>query len=452
MSDSTATEIVRRLNRAVRSKSARLRLASRVPFGERLQVCRYILGNGLKVMLLVDHSAPVVSYHTWFRVGSRNDRPGKTGLAHLFEHLMFNETKNLPAGVFDRTLEAAGGESNAATWVDWTYYYANIPASELALIVSLEADRMANLVLRSAQVESEKQVVANERRYRVEDDVEGTVSELLYATAFKRHPYGQPTVGWMADIEGFSVKDCRNFYRTYYSPNNATLILAGDFDQQTALGLIQEHYGRQKAARIPRYRPAVEAGQRSERRLAIRRSTPSQRLLLGFRAPAFSDSDYPALVVANEILFGGRSSRLYRRLIRDNELAVDARGSVAPFCEPGLLEIWVVLRQGKTAPQALRVVDRELERLCAESVGKRELEKVINRLDLAFLQGLESASGKAERIGFYETVMGDARSLFARRQAFSAMRPEEVQRVARRYFRKKNRTVITVEPGDGELA
>jgi zinc protease len=451
MSAPIHSQIVRKLNRGVRNENAKLKLIARMPFGERLELCHYRLGNRLTVLLLVDNSAPVLSFHTWFRVGSRNDRPGKTGLAHLFEHLMFNETKNLPAGVFDRTLEAAGGESNAATWVDWTYYYANLPSSELELIVDLEADRMANLVLRSAQVESEKQVVANERRYRVEDDVEGAVSELLHASAFKRHPYGQPTIGWMADIENFTVQDCRDFYRTYYSPNNANMVLVGDFDQATALGLIQQRYGRLRAAVVPRYRPRPEARQRSERRLTMKRSTPSQRLLIGFHAPAFGDPDYPALLVANELLFGGRSSRLYRQLIRDRELAVEARGSVAPFSEPGLYEIWVVLRRGKTARQALAIVDRELDRLRTKRVSKRELEKVINRIDLSFLQGLETAAGKADRIGFYQTVLGDARSLFERRKALIRIDPEDIRRAANRYFKLQRRTIITVEPSDGEL-
>lgn len=448
----THIQIVHQLNRGVRNKNAKLKLIAHMPFGEGLELCQYRMGNGLTVLLLVDGSAPVLSFHTWFRVGSRNDRPGKTGLAHLFEHLMFNETKNLPAGVFDRTLEAAGGENNAATWVDWTYYYANLPSSELELIVDLEADRMTNLVLRSAQVESEKQVVANERRYRVEDDVEGAVSELLYASVFKRHPYGQPTIGWMADIEGFTVRDCQNFYRTYYSPNNATLVLVGDFDQATALGLIQKRYGRLSAAVLPRYRPSTETRQRAERRINIKRSTPSERLLVGFRAPAFGDPDYPALMVANELLFGGRSSRLYRQLIRDRELAVEARGSLAPFSEPGLYEIWVVLRRGKTTRQALAIVDRELDRLLTKRVSRRELEKVINRIDLSFLQGLETASGKADRIGFYQTVLGDAGLLFERREAITRIGPQDIQRAANRFFKRQHRTIITVEPSDGALS
>jgi zinc protease len=446
----TCAALVERLNRRARSKRARLRCLAEIPFGEQIVLRRFVLGNGLTVLLLVDNTAPVLSYHTWFRVGSRHDRPGKTGLAHLFEHLMFNETRHLPAGAFDRTLEAAGGETNAATWVDWTFYHANLPASELALIVRLEADRMANLILRDAQVVSEKEVVANERRYRVEDDVEGTVSEKLYAMAFQRHPYGQPTVGWMKDIEGFTKGDCRRFYRTYYAPNNATLVVVGDISEERALALIQDHYGQLSAARLPPMRRITEAPQRAERRVRLRRPTPTERVQVGYRAPSFGDGDYVPLAIVNDLLFGGRSSRLFRRLVRGQELAVEVRGALTPFQDPGLYELWIALRQGRTGAEALSALDEELTKLKEEPVSQRELEKVKNRLDLGFLQSLETAAGKAERIGFYETVLGDAGELFRRQQAYQKVSADDIQRVAQRYLQTRGRTVISVVPGRGE--
>src|ERR1700728_2677663 len=190
---------------------------------------RYELDNGLKVLLLADRSAPTCAYFTWYNVGSRHEKPGKTGLAHLFEHLMFNETESLRAGTFDKKLEENGAESNAATWVDWTYYHESVPKDRLPLVIKLESDRMHNLILRDAQVTSEKEVVANERRYRVDDDVEGAASELLYKTAFTRHPYQWPTIGWMEDIQAFTPEDCDAFYKTYYAPNNAVVVVVGDF-------------------------------------------------------------------------------------------------------------------------------------------------------------------------------------------------------------------------------
>src|SRR6478609_789377 len=199
--------LVARINENAGEGTARLAYVGAVPFGPEL-VHRYTLENGLTLLLLVDRSAPVLSYFTWFNVGSRHEKPGKTGLAHLFEHLMFNETKSLKAGDFDRKLEENGAESNAETWVDWTYYYESLPKDRLGLAIQLESDRMANLVLREPQVASEKEVVANERRYRVDDDVEGIMSEVLYKEAFRQHAYHWPTIGWMADIEGFTPADC----------------------------------------------------------------------------------------------------------------------------------------------------------------------------------------------------------------------------------------------------
>ncbi len=212
---------------------------------------RWRLANGLTVLVLVDAIAPVATYQTWFKVGSRHERPGKTGLAHLFEHLMFNETENLPAGTFDKKLEENGAETNAATWVDWTYYYESLPADRIKLAVKLEAERMARLVLREPQVKSEKEVVANERRYRVDDDVEGSANELLYKTAFTRHPYGWPTIGWMEDIQGFSPEDCVAFYRTYYAPNNATVVVVGDVRERDLLAAIVREYGPLPSQPIP---------------------------------------------------------------------------------------------------------------------------------------------------------------------------------------------------------
>jgi len=446
---SAQAQLVDKLNRSVRSRTARLQFVEEIALGGRMRLDRYRLGNGLGVLILVDRSAPVLSYQTWFKVGSRNEHEGKTGLAHLFEHLMFNETKHLHAGEFDRLLESAGGETNAATWVDWTMYYENLPASELPLVVRLEADRMVNLVLRDPQVTSEKEVVANERRYRVDDDVEGAVNERLYATAFRAHPYHWPTIGWMRDIQGFTTTDCRAFYRTYYAPNNATVVLVGDVDVEQALRLVQTHYGRLRPARLPRERPTTEPAQRAERRLEMRQPTPTEKLQLGFRAPPFGDYDHAVLTVANEILFGGRSSRLYRKLVSEGEIAADARASLAPFRDPGLYEVWVSLREGHTARQALTIVTQEFERLASRAVGSAELDKAKNRLELSFLQGLETAGGKAEQIGFYETVLGDPARIFGRLAEYRRVTPAEIQRVVRRVLDVRRRTTIVVLPGAG---
>jgi zinc protease len=445
--------LVLRRNRQAKARTAKLRLLAEFAFGDGGQsVTRYALGNGLTILLLVDKKAPVLSYHTWYRVGSKHETPGKTGLAHLFEHLMFNETKHVPRGHLDRLIESAGGETNAATWVDWTHYQSELPASELPLIVRLEADRMQHLVLRKPQVESEKEVVANERRYRVDDDIEGQVSELLYATVFKRHPYRWPTIGWMEDIQGFTPEDCAQFYRTYYAPNNATLVVTGDFDEEEVLTLVQKHYGKIPAARIPKFKLTPEPPQRSERSLELQRPTPAAKLAIAYRGPSFGDRDYPALALASEVLFGGRSSRLYSRMVRDEEIATDLHGSLAPFSDAGLYEIWVSLRPGRELHEALKVLDEELARICKRGVTDAELQKVKNRMELGFLQGMETAAGKAEQLGFFEVVYGDAQALFGRLETLRTITTDDVKRVANKYFDSRRRTRVAVLPQDSKPA
>ena len=396
--------------------------------------------------MLVDPSAPVVSYQTWFKVGSRNEHEGKTGLAHLFEHLMFNETEHLAAGEFDRLMESAGGETNAATWVDWTYYYENVPKGSLPMVVRLEADRMSHLVLRDPQVSSEKDVVTNERAMRVDDDVEGSANEELYKQAFRVHPYHWPTIGWREDIAGFTTADCRAFYRTYYAPNNATIVLAGDVDEEAALRLVREHYGGLRPANIPADALPTEPAQRAERRVTMRRPTPTEKIQLGYRAPAFGDYDHAVLSVLNEILLGGRSSRLYRSLVSEGELAAETRGSVAPFRDAGLYEIWVSMREGHESAEAMTVIDAELAKLRDVDVSAAELDKAKNRLELGFLQGMETASGKAEQIGFYETVLGDPARVFGRLEEYRRVTAADVRRVAQRVLDVRRRTTVIVLP------
>jgi zinc protease len=437
--------LIERLNRGVRKRNAKLTFVRDQAFGEALTLRRFQLGNGLTVLTLVDRSAPTVSYHTWFRVGSRHERPSKTGLAHLFEHLMFSETKNHPNGDFDRLMESAGAEANAATWTDWTCYYENAPRDALPLLIELEADRMSNLVLRTPQVASEKEVVANERKQRVDDDVEGKALELLYENAFRRHPYRWPTIGWMKDIRGFTVRDCQDFYRRHYAPSNCTVVVAGDFDERKALSLVQKHYGGMSAPRTARHRKQPEEPtQRAERVLQLSAPTPTEKLLLGYHAPSFSDPDTPALVIANDVLFGGLSSRLHRLFCLDEELALSVRGSISPFIDPGLFEMWIFLREGKRKEDALALLDREIARLGSEGPTTLELDKAINQLELSFLHSMETAGGKAEQIGFYETVADDGAAVFDRLEAYRGVTSDAVKRVVVKYLRPSRRTRVEV--------
>jgi zinc protease len=411
------------------------------------KVHRYELGNGLTVLLLRDRSAPVAAYHTWFNVGSRHEKVGKTGLAHLFEHLMFNETESFKAGEFDKKLEESGAESNAATWVDWTFYHEALPKDRLPLAVRLESERMARLVLREPQVKSEKEVVANERRYRVDDDVEGASSELLYKTAFTRHPYQWPTIGWMADIEGFTPEDCESFYRTFYAPNNAVVVVVGDFQEERLLGLMQKAYGPIARSVIPADDAQPEPPQLDERDVTMTKPTPSEKIIVGYHGPALGDADHVPLTVLNEVLFGGRASRLYRALVIDTETCIETRGWVSTFKDAGLYEIYGTARAGKTTGDILAIVDRELRRATESVVTDDEIARAKAKLELALLQSLETMNGKAEQIGFFETVLGDPGAAFRRLEAYRRVTASDLRQAARRYFGAGiGRTIVRVLP------
>ncbi len=419
-------------------------------FGSSMRITRYRLDNGLGLLVLVDHSAPVVCYQTWFAVGSRHEREGKTGIAHLLEHLMFNETENVPYGEFDRRVEALGADTNAATFLDWTFYTVSLPAEALVRIMELESERMANLVLRDPQVDSEREVVANERRQTVDDDVDGAVTERLYREAFQRHGYRWPTIGFMADIEGLTTADCRHHYETYYAPNNATLVVVGDLDEAALLASVERYYGHLRPSVIPPESTAVEPPQQAERRLSMRLPTASPKLAIGYRCPAMSNADHPILVLLNEILFGGRASRVHRRLVQERELASDVQGGIGHFRDPSLYDIYVTARPDEDLAAIQATLDAVLDEVVANPVSGTELERAQARVELATLQGLETAAGKAEQIGFYETVLGDPAALFGRLDAFRGATREAIHQAAKRYLTRRARTVVELYPGRGD--
>jgi zinc protease len=417
-----------------------------IRLGKTLTLENFQLDNGLRVLLLEDPSAGVVAYHTWFRVGSRHERVGKTGIAHLFEHLMFNETENLPKGEFDRRLEEAGAESNASTWLDFTQYNISAPSSELGLLLDVEAERMQHLVLRDPQVESEKEVVANERRYRVDDDVEGAVNELLWSTAFRVHPYRWPTIGWMEDIQAFTTADCEQFYASYYAPNNASLIIVGDFELRATLESIVAHYGPIAPGPLPEQDIPPEPEQREERRVETRKPTPTEKVAIGYRSPGLGDPDHVPLGLLCEVLAGGRASRLYKKLTRDLELCSDVRVSLGPFRDPGLLELWASAREGVVAERIVEVIDDELSTITREAPSRAEVERAKARFELGLLHSLESADGKAQTVGFYDCVLGQPEAVFQRLEQLLRTTEDDLLRVANRYMTSNSRSAVLVRP------
>jgi zinc protease len=415
-----------------------------VEFGPSLEVLRFTLPNGLALLCCEDPSAPVLSYHTWLRVGSRHERPGKTGLAHLFEHLMFGETENLGPGEYDHRLEEAGAETNASTWLDFTQFTVNAPSNALPLVIELESERLLHLALTDKQVTTEKDVVANERRYRVDDDIEGATSELLWSTAFTQHSYQWPTIGWMADIQSFTPADCTDFYRTFYAPNNATLVVVGDFKLAALLERISKAYARLTASEMRVEDVTPEPPQLAERRLTIEKPTPTEKAIIGYRGPALGDYDHIAVGVLAEVLCGGRPSRLMRRLVHELELATDVRVFVGPFRDPGLIEVSITARDTHTAEELLAVLDEEVARVCQTPISTAELERALNRVELGLLASLDTVDGKASTIGFYETLLGRPAAAFERLESMRRSDPNDLLRAARRFLRPESRSVIFV--------
>ena len=422
----------------------------KVSFGPVMEVEAFRFPNGLRLLVQRDNAAPVVCIQSWVRVGSRTEREGKTGICHLFEHLMFGETEKMPHGAFDRTLEEAGVETNAATFLDWTYYHQNLPKEALDLSLRLEADRLTHLVLREPQVTSEKDVVANERRQRVDDDVDGAASELLYKTAFVKHGYGIPTIGWMPDIQGFTPEDCVTFYRTYYAPNNVTLVVVGDVETEALLALVDKHYGALAPSSIPHEIDRPEPAQTEERRAELSLPTPTFKLAIGYKSPALAHPDHAVLSVLAEILFGGRGARMYRALTRRAEMATDVRGWVGTFKDPALFDIWLSAKPGVTGEALLASFDEELAKLFAAPPDEAELEKAKARLELDTIQGLENVSGRAETLGLFDTVLGDPAALFARLDAQRRATVADVMDVAKRYLKPQQRTIVMVHPDGSE--
>jgi len=426
-------------------------LEAEAQLGRALVARRWRLGNGLGVIVVVDRAAPIVSYQTWYRVGSRHEEAGKTGLAHLFEHLMFNQTETLAPGEFDRVVERTGGESNAATWVDWTHYRLSLPAAELALAVRLESERMHRLVLTADTVEPERDVVTNERRERVEDDVDGWLDEQLMATAFDVHPYRWPTIGWMADIRAVGLDDIRAFYRTWYAPNNATLVVVGDVDEQVLLALVREAYGAlPRAALRPEVRH-VEPPQTGERVRRAVRPIASDRVLSGWKAVGQGHPDWAALELLTTLLAGSPSSRLHRRLVIEKELASTVDVQLTPFAEPSLLRVAVTCARGHKAEEALAEIDRVIADLAERGADDDEVQKAKNLTETDFWSALVDADGKAEALGHHETALGDFRTLGELGERLAAVTAADLRRVVRTYLIPEARTVIIAEP-DGSDA
>lgn len=430
-------------------EAAPIRLLSTHPVNPDQDVAHFELGNGLRILVLEDHDAPVVSFQTWFAVGSRHEVPGKTGIAHLFEHLMFKGTKAYPHEVFDRLLEEAGAQTNAATWLDWTFYYENLPSDRFEIAARLESDRMTGLILNQAQLDSEREVVKNERRFRVENDPDGAMDEALMTLVYGDHPYGHPTLGSMEDLDALTLEDCLTFYRTYYSPSNATIVVVGDVDTREVLRTLSRLYGGIPAVQVPRDRPAPPPEQTAMRSQVLALPVATEKARLAWRAVPANHPDTAALEVVNSILFDNESSRVYRVLVEERGLASDVDGTVEAFALDGIAMADIVLNEGKAAEEAVEVLLSEVDRLGREGPSIAELERTRNATEAAFLRALQTVGSKATHLGLFEMTAGDYRLMFEFVDRVRAVTQDDVRRVVGRYLTKERANLVIGRPASG---
>ncbi len=410
------------------------------------RVATHQLENGLRVRVLPDRNAPTVSYYTFFQVGSRNERIGTTGISHLFEHMMFNGAAKYGPKEFDRVLESRGGTSNAYTSNDVTAYYEDFASEALDAVVDLESDRMRSLALTPETLEQERQVVKEERRLRTENSVFGLMEEQLESLVFLAHPYRWPVIGWMDDIERITREDCVEFFRTYYAPGNAAVYVVGDVDADAILHGIERHYADIPAG--PPVRPVAlgEPPQRGERRAVVRYPSQAAAVLVGWRGPEARNLDSPALDVLQAALAVGEGSRLRRRLVEDEELAVSVQVSWGWRIDPGVFLVFAELAPGVDAAEAERVLWEEIDRAASRGISAGELKRAQRLLRSSVLHELATHNGVAHALGQAEALLGDWREAGRALAQYAAVTPKEVRRVAATWLDPAKRCVVTLEP------
>jgi zinc protease len=406
------------------------------------------LDNGLRVLILEDHRSPIATIQIWYKVGSRNEIPGATGLAHFLEHMMFKGTPTHGKGEFSQTVEENGGQDNAFTTQDVTSYYVNIAADRVSLILGLEADRMRNLLLAPSEIDSERQVVAEERRTRTEDDPDGYLSEEFLAAAYKAHPYGWPIIGWMSDILRINPTELRAFYNRYYVPNNALLVVAGDVETARVLARVRETFGRISRGSAPPPMDSVEPPQLGERRVQVYKPDARAPIVyIGYHVPNYASPDAPALELLSTILQEGRASRLYRQLVYERRIALNVGGDYSYFShDPNLFWFSGTPLPGQTPAALEQAIMEEIVRAQNEPVPDEELERAKNQIESAFVWRQDSIYSRAASLARFE-LAGSWRNSETFLPLIRKITAADLQRVARTYFQAQGRTVGTLLPG-----
>ena len=416
------------------------------------EVQEFKLDNGLKIVVQEDHRAPVVVSQVWYRAGALDEVNGKTGVAHVLEHMMFKGTKAVPAGKFSRLIAAAGGKENAFTAQDQTTYYQQLEKSNLPLSIKLEADRMANLNLTDEEFAKEIKVVMEERRWRTEDKPQSKVNEQFNSTIYHVHPYGRPVVGWMNDLENMTAADAREWYNTWYAPNNATLVVVGDVNAQDVLKLAKQYFGPLKPHALPARKPQVEPEQKGERRVVVKAQAKLPYVLMGFHVPSLQDADKDvdpyALEILAGVLNGNASARLNQNLVRQSQIAIDVDAGY-DMVQRGRQSIFVLdgtPSEGRSVAELEAAILNEVEKIKTGGVTEEELQRVKAQVIAADVYQRDSMFYQAMQIGNLETAGFSWRILKDYPAKLQAVTAEQVQLVAKKYFNKDNLTVATLDP------
>jgi zinc protease len=415
------------------------------------EVREHMLDNGLKVLVKEDHRAPVVVSQVWYKVGSSYEHRGITGISHVLEHMMFKGTERHPAGEFSEIIAANGGEHNAFTGRDYTAYFQTLARDRLEVAFELEADRMRNLTLPEDEFLKEVEVVKEERRLRTEDKPQSLTFEEFNAVAYRSSPYRQPVIGWMNDLDNLEISDLEDWYRRWYAPNNATLVVVGDVDPDEVIRLAEKHFGPLQPERVAPPKAALESPQRGIARLQVRVPARQPYLLMGYKTTAVGHAAEPwepyALEMLASILDGGASARIARKLIRSERVAASAGADYSAFTRlPGMLLMDGTPADGRSVEELEEALRAEVERLREELVSEEELERVRNQVVASKVYERDSVFYQAMQLGVLETVGLDWRLLDRYVERISAVTAEQVRAVARKYLTDKSLTVGVLDP------
>ena len=404
------------------------------------------LANGMKIIVWPSHDIPNVALYNYVHVGSRNEAIGVTGLAHFFEHMMFNGSARRAQGEFDKLMEAQGGSNNAFTSDDVTVYQDWFPRSALELVFDLESDRLGHLAFVPSVVESERNVVYSERRLRIEDSNQGTLTEQVQSTAFAAHPYRIPTIGWPSDIKAWKIEDLQNFFRTNYAPNNCTLVLVGDLEPDEVFALAQKYL-----APLARQEPraplrTIEPDQLGEKRVTVERKGQTPLLYLAYKAPPPTDPRFAALSLLLTVLAEGDASRLHRLLVEDKKLAISVDSYLQEGFDPGLMWLLLALPAGGDVAVAQQALDDELARIVRDGVTAAELRRAKNLSATGFWKAVATIDGKARLLGEYDVIHGDWRGAFEAPAKYEQVTLEQIKAVALAVLQNRHRTIGVLVP------